>query len=90
MMRINKTMPGDKNKYPYSSYGPPKMAINPQNALYLCFLPSFSSVAIKLSPNVYLLLLEHANIMRIHKLMPGENIIIQNSSYGPKKMAINT
>ena len=33
---------------------------------------------------MYLLLLEHDNIMRIHKLMPGENIIIPNSSYGPK------
>ena len=78
-------MPGEKIIFLYSSYGPPKVAINPQNALYLCFGLSFSSVAIKLCPNAYILLLEHANILGIHKLLPGENIIFPYSSYGPKK-----
>ena len=82
-------MPGGKITFLYGCYGPPKVAINPQNALYLCFGLSFSSVAIKLCPNAYLLLLEHANIMRIHKQMPGEKIIFPYSSYGHQKMAIN-
>ena len=37
IMRINKPMRREKKTLPYSTYGPLKMAINPQIALHLCF-----------------------------------------------------
>ena len=90
IMRINKPITGEKNIFPYRSYGPPKMAVKTQNSLYLCFWLSFSFGAIKLCWNAFLLLLDHNNVMGIQKPMPGEKGIFPYSSYGPPKRAMKT
>ena len=78
-------MPGENIIFPYSSYGSPKMAKILKMPLMYVYDRLFSSVAIKLCPSAYFLVLEHATMMRIHKTVPGEKFIFQYSKYGPKK-----